>query len=56
MGQQVRFLVNETMVAGSHIVQWDGKNDRGQMLSSGAYLVRVKAGDFVASRMMTFLK
>ncbi len=56
LGQKVRFLVNETMTAGDHIVHWDGKNDGGQILSSGAYLVWMKAEDFVTARKMTFLK
>jgi len=40
-GQRVRQLVSSTFSEGTHQVIWDGRNDRGQMVSSGVYFSRV---------------
>ncbi len=42
--------------AGSYSVQWDGRNSAGEMLQSGVYFYRVKAGEFVETRKMVLLK
>jgi len=56
MGQKVRTLVNEHQSAGYKIVNWDGKNEKGQEVSSGIYFCRIKAGDYSATKKMVFLK
>jgi hypothetical protein len=56
MGQKVKSLVSISQSAGSHVVTWDGTNDMGQTVSAGAYVVRMNAGDFEATRNITFLK
>ncbi len=56
LGQKVRTLVNEPKPSGSHGVQWDGKNDAGELLASGVYVYRLRAGDFVASKKMAFVR
>ena len=43
VGRVVRVLA-----AGSHVVSWDGTDQRGTALASGAYLVRLSAGEFGA--------
>ena len=55
-GQRVRTLVNGTLPAGHHRLQWDGRNERGEPVASGAYLYQLLAGDFVATRQLTLLK
>jgi hypothetical protein len=47
LGQRVRTLVDELKTAGYHTVQWDGKNEAGQMVSSGTYIYKMQSGDFV---------
>jgi hypothetical protein len=42
--------------AGTHEVIWKGKNDRGELVSSGTYLYRLSAGTFVETRRMVLLK
>lgn len=42
-GQRVCRLDRGIRSAGRHSVQWFGKNDRGEQLSSGVYLYRLKA-------------
>jgi hypothetical protein len=40
----------------SHKVQWNGRNDRGQQVSSGVYFYKLAAQDFVRTRKMVLLK
>jgi hypothetical protein len=56
LGQQVRHLVNEHQEIGRYSINWDGRNDQGNLVSGGVYLYRIKANDFVKSRKMLFLK
>ena len=56
LGQEVRVLVDGHMEAGSFTATWDGKDEMGRQVSSGIYLYRIQAGDFLASRRMMFLK
>jgi hypothetical protein len=56
LGQRVRTLVDETQEPGYKIINWDGKDDAGNEVSSGVYFCRIQAGDFVKSRKMTLLK
>ena len=44
-GQLVRTLVNGEQNAGKQIIRWDGRDDAGQNLPSGAYLYRLKFGN-----------
>jgi hypothetical protein len=55
-GRVVATLVDREMTAGSHRILWDGKNNRGIGLASGIYLLRLEAGDFVATRKMVLLR
>ncbi|KAA3598106.1 MAG: T9SS C-terminal target domain-containing protein [Calditrichaeota bacterium] len=56
IGQEVRALVEKNVNAGFHLVNWDGKNDFGKQVSSGIYIYKIQAGDFVQSKKMVFLK
>ena len=55
-GQRVRTLVSGSLPAGHHRLQWDGRNERGEPVASGAYLYQLLAGDFVATRQLVLLK
>lgn len=56
-GRLVRVLVDEHQPGPSrHEVQWDGTDASGQRVASGAYVYRIRAGDFVQSRRMVLLK
>ena len=50
-GKLVETLVNKVLPSGSHAVTWDPKN-----LSSGLYIVQLKAGNKTFSQKLTFLK
>ena len=57
MGQKVRTFVSEiTQQAGSYEVTWDGTDDDGREMGSGAYLARLRAGGFSETRKMILLK
>jgi len=56
LGQKVRILMNWTMAAGNHEIIWDGRDDSGQVLSSGIYFLHFKAGDYVQNRRMLLMK
>tara|TARA_A100001234_G_scaffold198906_1_gene189926 strand:- start:103 stop:660 length:558 start_codon:yes stop_codon:yes gene_type:complete len=42
--------------AGSHQVQWDGKDGQGHPVSAGVYLYTIQAGDFTNTKKMILLK
>ncbi|HIC68663.1 MAG TPA: hypothetical protein EYO90_03940, partial [Candidatus Latescibacteria bacterium] len=56
-GQLVRTLVDDQVEAGHHTIEWDGKNSRGQQVSSGICLYRlvVDGGQYTALRRMVLL-
>jgi hypothetical protein len=56
MGQKVRTLVSDELDAGWKQVTWDGKDDSGNTVSSGIYLYKLNAGEFVDSKKMTLVK
>ncbi len=57
LGQRVVTLVaGEAQLSGQHTVQWDGKDDIGNPVSSGVYLYRIEAGELVETSKMMLLK
>lgn len=55
-GQLVNSLVNEAKQADSYRVVWNGKDDHDRKVSSGTYIVRMKAGNFESSRKVVMVK
>jgi hypothetical protein len=45
VGQRIRTLVHAHQPAGQFQAQWDGRNDRGELVSTGIYLCNLKIGD-----------
>ena len=56
VGQKVRTLVDEEMKAGKYVVDWDGKDEQGNSVSSGIYFYRMKAEDFSDMKKMLLVK
>ncbi len=54
MGQEVRTLIDQDNSTGYFEVVWDGKDNSGRRLSSGVYLYRMEARDFVQTKRMVF--
>jgi len=56
LGEEVSTLVNGMQNAGSYSATWNGTNGRGQTVSSGMYLYKMTAGDYVSVKKMVFMK
>ena len=56
LGEKVKTLVTARQAGGRFTVRWDGTDDRGTKLSSGAYYYRLISGSFVSSKKMILLK
>jgi len=56
LGQLVKILVNETKNPGEYSAVWDGKDESGILVSSGAYFYQISTKDFVSSKKMILLK
>jgi hypothetical protein len=54
-GRRIRVLFDGELDAGYHRVLWDGRDDTGGRVSSGAYMSRLRAGSFVQSRKMILI-
>jgi hypothetical protein len=55
-GRLVRTLVDEVQPAGEKTVVWDGRDDRGAALASGAYVASIEAGGHAQSRKLMLIK
>jgi len=55
-GARVARLAHGTYPAGDHAVAWDGRDTRGNPLSSGIYMARAIAGGAVQTRRMTLVR
>ena len=56
LGEKVRTLINGVREKGLHQVQWDGKNDSGQQVSSGVYYYLLETKSFRQMKKMILLK
>ncbi|PKL83164.1 MAG: hypothetical protein CVV24_06355 [Ignavibacteriae bacterium HGW-Ignavibacteriae-3] len=56
LGREVTSLVNREMVAGNHSVEWNGADQSGNRVASGAYIYRISAGNFISTKKMIMLK
>jgi flagellar hook assembly protein FlgD len=55
-GRNVRLIVDEALEPGEHTSFWDGRNDRGERVSSGIYFYRLDAGEFSDTRSLVQLR
>ena len=56
LGQLVKTLVNEPKSTGEYEVVWDGKDEKGNSLSSGIYFYRLAIGEQTETKRMLLLK
>lgn len=56
LGQRVKILVDEYQSAGYKTIVWDGLDEHGHPVSSGVYISKFVAGDYVQSRKMALLR
>lgn len=56
IGQTVKTLIDKNLPAGRHSILWDGKNDTGDLLSSGIYLYRMQYMGKVQTKRMVLIR
>ncbi len=56
LGQLVTILVSGTLETGKYDIQWNGKDNRGNAVSSGIYIYRLVAGGYVKARKMVLVR
>jgi hypothetical protein len=55
-GNLIKTLVNRSVQAGTHHIQWSGKDKDGKYIGSGVYLYRLHSGDWSTSRKFVLIK
>lgn len=55
-GRKIRNLISSAYPAGSHQIQWDGKDYSGNSVASGIYIYRIDTNNYTQSRKMMLLK
>ncbi len=56
LGQRVKTLISQKQAAGFYKVQWGGKNESGELLSSGIYVYQLKVADVKMEKKLIFLQ
>jgi|GEM_PF-2374270 len=57
IGQRVATIIDgEFYAAGTYEAMWDAKDEMGREMSSGMYIYRISAGDYVNTKKMLFMK
>ena len=56
MGQEIATLINQKLNAGYHKIQWDGKDHRGKLMSSGIYFYQVEASSEVIIKRLLYIR
>ncbi len=57
LGQKIRTLMDgKIQAAGTHSINWDGRNDNGTKVASGIYMYQIKAGNQVETKKMVLMK
>ena len=55
-GREIKTLVNKKLPAASYTAKWDGTDNYGNRVSSGIYLISMKASTFSQMRKMTLMR
>ena len=56
LGQLVKTLVDEPVRGGHHAIHWDGRNNQGNLITTGLYIVRLQSKDKVAVKKLLLIK
>ena len=56
LGQLVRQVWSGPLAAGEHRLTWDGRDEQGQLVASGAYLYQLRVGEQLRTRKMVKLE
>ena len=56
LGYKVRTITNQPYIPGHYVLNWDGRNQAGQQVASGAYILRMKAGNYIDYKKMMLIR
>ena len=56
LGQEIKTLIDEKMLAGDHLRVWDGRNDFGEEVASGIYYYRLTITDQSKTNKMILIR
>lgn len=56
MGNEIKTLLNDFKPVGQYQVNWDGRDNAGQLVSGGIYFYKLQVEDFIQTRKMVLLK
>lgn len=56
LGQKIRTLVNQDFKAGNYSVTWNGKDEFGKQVSTGAYLYSLETNSYKVTKKMVLMK
>ena len=55
-GRLVSTLVNGVLDEGAHVIDWNGYDNSGEMVSAGVYIYSLESSDMMMTKKMIFLK
>jgi len=55
-GVRIRTLLNNRQSSGKHLIRWDGRDDFGNQVASGAYFYKLKFNGNIISKKMLKMK
>jgi hypothetical protein len=55
-GRLIRRLVNQPMTIGTKVVNWDGTDDAGNLVSGGIYFYNLQSGGYSQTKKMVLMK
>ncbi|MBC8180847.1 T9SS type A sorting domain-containing protein [candidate division KSB1 bacterium] len=56
LGRKIKVFVNKNLYPGFHSINWDGRNEMGNEVSSGLYFFRFEIGELISTRKGLLLK
>ncbi len=56
LGKEITTLLEENLPAGEYTIQWNGKDNKGNSVSTGNYFIQLQAGNYRKTIKATFLK
>jgi len=55
-GTLIRTILDSRLESGKHCVEWDGRDDNGNLIESGIYLYKLDAGIYSVTKKMVYLR
>ncbi len=56
IGQRIKILVNEKLPRGNYAVSWNGRDEFGNLISTGVYLYKISSDDLFITKKMIIIR